>query len=75
MAAPRRMVEQVLRRLRRLAKGLSEVALTRATISMRRFEGGPAATTASAACFFPACYPSPAGNGDDEELAVAVFRG
>jgi hypothetical protein len=30
-------------------------------------EGGPVATTAGAACFFPACYPSPAANGDDEE--------
>jgi hypothetical protein len=31
-------------------------------------EGGPIVVmTASAACFFPACYPSPAGNGDDEE--------
>jgi hypothetical protein len=29
----------------------------------------------SAACFFPACYPSPAGNGDDEEYAVAAFAG
>jgi hypothetical protein len=34
----------------------------------RGLEGGPiATTTAGAACFFPACYPSPAGNGDDEE--------
>jgi hypothetical protein len=32
----RRMVEQVSRRLRRSAKGRSEVALTRAAISMRR---------------------------------------
>jgi hypothetical protein len=32
----RRMVEQVPRRLRRSAKGRSEVALTRAAISMRR---------------------------------------
>jgi hypothetical protein len=31
-------------------------------------EGGPtAAMTAGAACFFPACYPSPTENGDDEE--------
>jgi hypothetical protein len=31
-------------------------------------EGGPAeAMTAGAACFFLTCYPSPAGNGDDEE--------
>jgi hypothetical protein len=69
------MVEQVPRRLRRSAKGHSEVASMRAAISMQRFEGGLAATTAGAACFFPACYPSPAENGDDEELAVAVFRG
>jgi hypothetical protein len=32
-------------------------------------------TTAGAACFFPACYQSPTGNGDDEEFAVAVFAG
>jgi hypothetical protein len=30
-------------------------------------------TTTSATCFFPACCSSPAGNGDDEEYAVAVF--
>jgi hypothetical protein len=31
-------------------------------------EGGPAAAMmVGATCFFPACYPSPAGNGDDEE--------
>jgi hypothetical protein len=33
----------------------------------RGLEGGPIATTAGAAYFFPACYSSPAGNGDDEE--------
>jgi hypothetical protein len=33
----------------------------------RCLEGGPTATTASAACFFPACYPSSTGNGQDEE--------
>jgi hypothetical protein len=39
-------------------------------------EGGPAAAmTAGAACFFPACYPSPAENGDNVELAVAIFHG
>jgi hypothetical protein len=31
-------------------------------------EGGPAAAmTAGVVCFFPARYPSPARNGDDEE--------
>jgi hypothetical protein len=30
-------------------------------------------TTTSAACFFPACYSSPAENGDDEEKAVVGF--
>jgi hypothetical protein len=30
-------------------------------------EGGLAATTAGATYFFPACYPSLAGNGDNEE--------
>jgi hypothetical protein len=31
-------------------------------------EGGPtSAMMDGAACFFLACYPSPAGNGDDEE--------
>jgi hypothetical protein len=35
------MVEQVPRRLRRSAKGRSEIALTRATISMRRSSGRP----------------------------------
>jgi hypothetical protein len=30
---------------------------------------------AGAACFFPACYSSPTGNGHDEEWAVLVFHG
>jgi hypothetical protein len=62
------MVEQVPRRLRRSAKGRSEVAPTRAAISIGGLEGGLAvAMTAGAVCFFPACYPSPAENGNDEE--------
>jgi hypothetical protein len=65
--AARRMVEQVPHRLRRLAKGRFEVAPTRAAISGGGLEGGPTAMTAGAACFFPTCYSSPFGNGDDEE--------
>jgi hypothetical protein len=42
--------------------------------SHRGLEGGPAATMAGAACFFPACYSFPVGNGGDEEYALAVFR-
>jgi hypothetical protein len=32
-------------------------------------------TTAGASCFFPACYPSPAGNGDDEGRQLLFFAG
>jgi hypothetical protein len=35
----------------------------------------PAATTVGATCFFPACSSSPAENGEDDEKAVAIFRG
>jgi hypothetical protein len=61
------MVEQVPRRLRRSAKGHSEVTPRTLQSQCGGLEGGPAATTAGAACFFPACYSSPVRNGDDEE--------
>jgi hypothetical protein len=38
-------------------------------------EGGPVATTVGAVCIFPACYSSPAGNGDMRSRQLLFFAG